>query len=137
VLNAVMVSHLPAGPGVDWKISPAYTGQGTCAISGAVGAQVLTCDLGTLAPQAGFSVHISSPSVCDTGGPLVDSATLHSSNVPDVSSSDHTAVVACAITVPKPPAVTGVAVGHDLGWAVGLIVAGFLAMAVGARRRAE
>src|SRR6202034_278028 len=34
---------LPAGSGIDWSISPAYSGPGTCAVSGAVGSQVLSC----------------------------------------------------------------------------------------------
>ncbi len=52
---------LPAGPGVSWSISPAYTGAGSCAITGAVGSQVLACTIGTTALGASdLAVHISS-----------------------------------------------------------------------------
>ena len=46
--------------GVNWTISPAYSGPGTCAINGAVGSQVLACSFGNLAPSTNLSIHIQS-----------------------------------------------------------------------------
>jgi YVTN family beta-propeller protein len=69
---------LPAGAGVNWSINPAYTGPGTCAISGGVGAQILNCSFGSLAPAIGASVHISSSTT--TNGTLSNTATVTATN---------------------------------------------------------
>jgi YVTN family beta-propeller protein len=61
-VNATLKDPLPAGPGVSWSISPAYAGPGTCALSGAVGAQELDCTLGSIAVNTSFSIHLSSAS---------------------------------------------------------------------------
>ena len=58
--GASLVDTLPAGIGINWSISPPYTGPGSCSIVGAVGSQSLRCSLGSLRPQAGVSVHLSS-----------------------------------------------------------------------------
>ena len=61
--NGVTLSDpLPAGTGVSWSIGPAYSGPGSCAITGAVGSQVLSCSFGDLANGASASVHVSSAS---------------------------------------------------------------------------
>ena len=55
--NASLSDLLPAGANVNWSISPAYTGPGTCSIGGAVGTQTLTCSFGNIAANAApFSV---------------------------------------------------------------------------------
>ncbi len=76
---------LPGGAGVNWSISPAYTGPGTCGISGGVGAQILTCSFGSLAPAIGASVHITSPTT--TNGALSNTATVTATNNPTLTSS--------------------------------------------------
>ena len=43
--SVTVTDLLPSGTGVNWNINPAYSGQGTCAISSGT----LTCNLGTLA----------------------------------------------------------------------------------------
>jgi uncharacterized repeat protein (TIGR01451 family) len=58
--NATLNDPLPAGTGVNWTISPAYSGPGTCAINGAAGSQVLACSFGNLAPSTNLSIHIQS-----------------------------------------------------------------------------
>jgi hypothetical protein len=138
VLNAVLKSNLPAGGGADWSIDPAYTGQGSCGISGAVGSQVLTCDVGTLEPDSQFSVHIVSDTACSTDNSFLDLGVLSASNVPDVSSQDVTsATPACAPIVihRKPPAATGQPINAELFWAIGLIIGGGLVLLAGVRRR--
>ena len=61
--NGVTLSDpLPAGAGVSWTISPAYSGPGSCMVSGTVGSQVLSCSFGDLANGASASVHVSSAS---------------------------------------------------------------------------
>ena len=141
VVNAVMVSALPAG--VHWKIKPSYGGPGTCAIAGPDGSQILTCQAGDLAPQESFSVHIRSNTSCNSSGSYLDKGTLSSTNVADVSDSDTTRVkpAGCA---PEPPvkqphhhetASTGIPMlGLEITWGVALVAFGGL-LAIAARRR--
>ena len=63
-------------PGVNWTISPAYGGPGTCAITGAVGSQTLTCDFGVLAAGAGVSVHVVSATTRSSCGVYSVTATV-------------------------------------------------------------
>ena len=60
--NVSLNTPLPGGTNVNWTISPAYTGPGTCAISGAIGSQVLNCAFGTLNQSTSVSLHILSAS---------------------------------------------------------------------------
>jgi uncharacterized repeat protein (TIGR01451 family) len=60
--NAVLSDPLPSGTNINWMISPAYGGPGTCAITGAVGSQVLNCSFGNVAVNAAFSLHLLSAS---------------------------------------------------------------------------
>jgi uncharacterized repeat protein (TIGR01451 family) len=60
--NVSLNTPLPGGTNVNWTISPAYTGPGTCSITGAQGSQVLNCAFGTLAQSASASLHILSAS---------------------------------------------------------------------------
>jgi uncharacterized repeat protein (TIGR01451 family) len=146
VVNAVMVSALPAG--AHWSIKPSYGGQGTCAIAGPNGSQILTCQVGDLAPQASFSVHIRSNTSCASTGSYLDKGTLSSANVSDVSDSDSTRVkpAGCAGVPPVSPppphhqqqgvtASTGIPMlGLEITWGVALVVFGGL-LAIAARRR--
>ncbi len=59
--NVSLNTPLPGGTNVNWTISP-YAGPGTCAITGAIGSQVLNCAFGTLSPSTNLSVHIQSAS---------------------------------------------------------------------------
>jgi fimbrial isopeptide formation D2 family protein/uncharacterized repeat protein (TIGR01451 family) len=48
-LNAKLSDPLPAGDGnLSWSISPAYSGPGSCSITGSVGSQTLSCSFGDL-----------------------------------------------------------------------------------------
>jgi uncharacterized repeat protein (TIGR01451 family) len=80
---------LPAGTGINWSISPAYSGPGSCAISGSVGSQVLTCSFGNLAPGASAKIHITSStsSSCGSTITLKNTATASATNAPSVSAS--------------------------------------------------
>jgi len=76
--NVELNDALPSGTGVTWSISPAYSGPGTCSISGSIGSQVLSCLFGTLASGSAASLHVSgaSPGV----GVYVNAATASSNN---------------------------------------------------------
>ena len=60
--NVSLNTPLPGGTNVNWTISPAYTGPGTCSITGAQGSQVLNCAFGTLNQSASATLHILSAS---------------------------------------------------------------------------
>jgi YVTN family beta-propeller protein len=61
ITAVTLTDPLPAGTGINWSISPAFAGPGTCAITGALGAQILNCAFGDLAAGASASVHVVSP----------------------------------------------------------------------------
>jgi len=60
VTGATLTGVLPAGTNVLWTISPAYTGPGTCAITGASGSQVLNCSFGTISASQAFTIGLLS-----------------------------------------------------------------------------
>jgi hypothetical protein len=60
--NVSLNTPLPGGTNVNWTISPAFTGPGTCSITGAQGSQVLNCSFGTLNQSTSVSLHIQSAS---------------------------------------------------------------------------
>jgi uncharacterized repeat protein (TIGR01451 family) len=74
VTGATLTDVLPSGTNVNWTISPAYTGPGTCAISGAVGSQVLSCAFGTISASQTFTIGFESPS--SSIGTYTDTATI-------------------------------------------------------------
>jgi uncharacterized repeat protein (TIGR01451 family) len=120
--GVVLTDPLPAGTGIDWSISPAYSGPGTCAITGSVGSQTLTCTIGNLAPGASASVHISSStSTCTTSLTLNNTATASATNAPSVSAS-----ATIIVQVPLPPKLsitktadaTSVTAGSTVGFTI-------------------
>ena len=69
---------LPAGTGVNWAISPAYAGIGTCSITGAVGSQILACSIGAMSANTSTSVHVASAS--SSVGVYTNAATVAASD---------------------------------------------------------
>jgi uncharacterized repeat protein (TIGR01451 family) len=141
VFNAVMVSGLPAN--AHWTIDQAYAGPGTCAIAGPDGSQILTCQLGDLAPGETFSVHIRADLDCTASGSFTDHATLSSSNVADVSDQDTTTIsgALCPAHNRRPQhhetASTGVPMlGLQILWGVAFITFGGIVLMAARRRRA-
>jgi len=68
---------LPPGQGINWSISPAFGGPGTCAITGPVSSQTLACDFGVLAPGTVGALHIASATIGSSCGvyPITATAT--------------------------------------------------------------
>jgi YVTN family beta-propeller protein len=83
--NAILNDPLPVGANINWTISPPYTGQGTCAITGLVNKQSLTCALGSVSPAISTSVHVMSSN--SSAGTYVNTATLSAQNNPPQTSS--------------------------------------------------
>ncbi len=109
---------LPGGPGINWSISPAYTGQGSCAITGAVGSQVLACALGSLAPGGAVSVHISSATTSASAGTYVNTATSSATNAGTLTSTATIVVEAPALTIKKTADATPVMPGTNMGFTI-------------------
>jgi len=109
---------LPAGTGIDWSISPAYSGPGTCSITGAVGSQVLGCTFGNLAPGASAPVHISSATTVASAGTYKNTATASATNAPSVMASATIVVEAPDLSITKTADATPVSVGTTIGFTV-------------------
>jgi uncharacterized repeat protein (TIGR01451 family) len=109
---------LPAGSGIDWTISPAYTGPGTCSIAGAVGSQTLSCSFGDMAPGASASVHISSVTTAASAGTYPNTATASAGNAPSVNASATIVVLAPNMTVAKTADNATVSAGSAIGFTV-------------------
>ncbi|MFI5111145.1 MAG: hypothetical protein ACHP78_20170, partial [Terriglobales bacterium] len=62
VTGATLTDVLPAGTNVFWTISPAYTGPGSCGITGAAGGQVLNCSFATISASQAFTIGLLSAS---------------------------------------------------------------------------
>jgi len=56
-----------ANANINWSISPAYAGQGTCAITGAAPSQTLSCNFGDMAQGAVVTIHLSSATTAPAG----------------------------------------------------------------------
>ena len=77
--NGVTLSDpLPSGAGVTWSISPAYSGPGTCSITGTTGSQVLSCAFGNLAAGANATLHVGSATA--PAGTYTNAATITVNN---------------------------------------------------------
>ena len=135
--TAVSISDpLPSGTGVNWSISPAYAGPGTCSIAGSAGSQTLNCRLGDMKPGASASVHITSSTTSTTCSALDNTATVSSTNAPSQQASaaiSMTCVSVLGVSVVVPATGAG---GMMLGPAGALIASGImLVMGVFVRRR--
>ncbi|MGB9336226.1 MAG: Ig-like domain repeat protein [Candidatus Acidiferrales bacterium] len=78
--NVALSDPLPGNPPLNWSISPAYSGPGTCSITGETGGQTLACSFGALAPAIGASVHVTSGTSGSTVGTLQNTATITADN---------------------------------------------------------
>jgi len=89
--SATLNDLLPAGTGLNWSISPAYTGQGSCGITGDVGTQILACAFGDVVAGANLNLHITSPTSTSSAGTYTSAAT--------VAATDQQVLSVAAITV--------------------------------------
>ncbi len=78
VTGVGLTDPLPSGAEINWSISPAYAGPGTCSIAGAVGSQILTCSFGDFASGGNASVHVASAAA--SPGTYLNTATATATN---------------------------------------------------------
>ena len=112
--SATLSDPLPSGTGVNWSINPAYSGPGTCAISN----QTLTCAFGTLAPNAGASVHVTSATAGGSCGAYSNLATAAASNASSVQASAIITVQCPALAATDTADAAAVAAGSSIGYTV-------------------
>ncbi|MDT4925344.1 MAG: hypothetical protein QOG01_3057, partial [Pseudonocardiales bacterium] len=115
---ATLNDPLPGGAGVDWSISPAYAGPGTCSITGAVGSEVLTCAFGDLAVNALVSVHVSSQTSALSCQAYPNTGTASAGNAPDATDSATTAVLCPAVSLVKTADADTVNAGEQIGFTI-------------------
>ena len=108
-LSATLDDPLPAGGSgiLDWNIDPAYSGPGTCSISGAAGAQTLSCSFGDLPagttkdnPSASITV-VATTSPAEDCAILDNTATVVADNNPSRDASASIDVACPALVIEK------------------------------------
>jgi len=85
--SAALNDPLPAGTGVNWSISPTYSGPGTCTITGAAGGQALGCSFGNLAAGTTATVHVTSSTSTSSCAEYTNTATVTASNSSSLESN--------------------------------------------------
>ena len=119
---------LPIGDGLNWSVSPAYSGPGTCAIGGAPAQQTLVCTIGDLGgtplvPSA--SIHLGSHTIAGTTAALDDvtftnTATAGANDVDPVQSTARIVVTPAGghLQIAKTADAASVVAGSVVGFAV-------------------
>jgi uncharacterized repeat protein (TIGR01451 family) len=92
--SAALSDVLPAGTGIGWSISPAYSGTGTCAIANGT----LSCSFGNLSSGATASVHVTSATTASSCGVYQNTASASAANARLVQASA-TTTVQCGQTI--------------------------------------
>jgi uncharacterized repeat protein (TIGR01451 family)/LPXTG-motif cell wall-anchored protein len=145
--SVTLVDPLPGHAGVDWSIDPAYTGVGTCAITGTAPHQTLNCAFGDMKPGDSTSIHISSETTDASVASYPNTATAAPTNGTPVNAKAETVVVAVtpvsveATTVPPTTvaqAVTLPRTGSNSGplvWLALILLGTGLTLAAARRRR--
>ncbi|MGH7685945.1 MAG: DUF11 domain-containing protein [Candidatus Dormibacteria bacterium] len=134
--TGVRVSDPLPPAGVNWAINPAYTGPGTCSITGPAGSQALSCNLGSVAAGGSASVRVTSATAGDTCAPLTDTAAVTSDNAP-AASATASITISCggvlgASTVISVPTTGG---GGGLSQPAPALIAAGLSLLAGVRLR--
>ncbi len=93
-VSAVLNDPLPAGTGISWSISPAYSGPGTCAIASGT----LTCNFGNLSAGGSASVHVASGTTAASCGVYPNTAAFSATSFATVQASA-TTTVQCGQTI--------------------------------------
>ena len=116
-LGVHVTDNLPAGADLNWTLDPAFTG---CAITGAVGAQVLSCDLGTVAGGASVGpIHVSATTTPADCGVVSNKATVTTSNGTGHDSDLASVTVRCAtLHLAKTADAASVSAGSQIGFTV-------------------
>ncbi|HKC28264.1 MAG TPA: hypothetical protein VKB75_09655, partial [Jatrophihabitans sp.] len=115
-VNAVVTDPLPKGTDLSWSVD-SYPG---CAITGAVGNQLLTCNLGTVAGTTTLpAIHVSSPTTAADCGVVSNKASVKTDNGTGGDSDAATVTILCAnLTLTKTADSPTVDAGQQIGFTV-------------------
>jgi uncharacterized repeat protein (TIGR01451 family) len=116
--GGVLTDALPAGTGIDWHLDTAATTALGCSVTGAIGSQILSCNLGDLAPATSVFVHVVAATAPPGCGPYPNTATLTTTNSPARTASDTTTVVCPTLALAKAADAPAVSVGSAIGFTV-------------------
>jgi uncharacterized repeat protein (TIGR01451 family) len=119
--GVVVTDDLPAGDDLDWSIAGSTGTGSTCAISGAVGAEVLTCNVGSINGNTAVSgtVHVVSNTTAADCGTVDNTGSIDSGNDGQGESSASVGVLCASIDIekvanPKGPVSAGDTIGFDI-----------------------
>jgi uncharacterized repeat protein (TIGR01451 family) len=107
-LNDVLLS----GTGMEWSISPPYSGPGTCSVAGTT----LSCGFGNLAAGGSASVHVTSATSASSCAAYPNTATASASNNGAVQASATTTVQCPVLGLTKTADAATVAAGAAIGY---------------------
>ncbi|MER5207999.1 hypothetical protein [Streptomyces sp. NPDC002825] len=121
-VRAALTDPLPSGAGVEWRISPSYSGPGRCVLQGPVGSQTLRCSFGNLRQGARAVVHVAATTTAASCGAYPNTATATARNGPPVSASASTTVVcpppSPELSLGKTADAASVSAGDPIGFTV-------------------
>ena len=118
--GVVVTDNLPGAAGLNWSID-ASTGSGsTCAISGAVGSQVLTCNVGSISGNTAVSgtVHVTSGTTPASCGTVNNTGNITSTNDGEASDGASMAVNCPDVKVVKTAAEAQIRVGDTASFTI-------------------
>ena len=115
--RGVHVTDTLPGNGLDWTLDPAFPG---CAITGAVGSQVLLCDLATVNPQQSVGpIHVSATTTPANCGVVSNHASVTTTNGTGGESNVASVTVNCPdLTVSKTADAATVSAGDPIGFTI-------------------
>lgn len=113
--GVVLTDDLPAGEGLNWVIDAPANG---CVLNGAVPTQSVSCPVGTLAPGASFSVHVSTPTSAATVGDITNTLKVTGTNIPPGTTTTTVTVNQPVVTVTKSAASSTVEAGDPISYTV-------------------
>ena len=113
--GVVMTDTLPTDAGTSWSVNGG-TGAGSCAIA----TGVLTCNFGTMANGASYTVHLTSPTSKATlaDSPVVNTAVVTTTNDGSDEATDDVVVLAGSIDVAKVADAPSVSAGDQIGFLI-------------------
>ena len=115
--GVTLTDSLPAGGDLVWALD-SQTGISGCVIAGSAGAQTIDCPSVDLAPQAGYSLHISATTSLATDETVTNNASVTTTNDGSDEDGDTITINKSAIAIVKTADAPSVEAGEDIGFTV-------------------
>jgi uncharacterized repeat protein (TIGR01451 family) len=107
---------LPGDSSTSWIVDPASQAASACAISGAPGAQTLSCSFAAIAAGSSEAVHVTSVTTAGSCQNYTATASVSAANYAAASSSANLVIECPALTLTKAAAAAQVASGNPIGF---------------------